>query len=198
MATFANLSHFEDHSSRLMATGTDLRASKAIVDPKGAVLAYAKTGGMISPERFELGEGEIIYRFGSADAEPSRIAKGGWWIQRTQFEKLFAFAQVHDLNIGMAARLLCLVPPEWSDLGTLIRARLRRPLLAWRGLGDSVVVKKTDGLGPVKLPHQNEIAARRVYQLFIPGLAELGDRALQVTQDWKIDKAAAKQGWLYL
>lgn len=198
MATFANLSHFEDLSSRLMASGTDLRASNAIVDPKGAVLAYAKTGGMIAPERFELGEGEIVYRFGAADAEPTRIAKGGWWVQRTQFEKLLAFAQAHNLSLGMAVRLLCLLPPEWSDLGILIRARLRRPLLAWRGLGDSVVVRKSDGLGPVRLPHQNEIAARRLYQLFIPGLAELGDRALQVTQHWKLDTAAAKQGWLYL
>lgn len=198
MVAFANAAHFDKPSNRAMAIGTDLRASNAIVDTQGAVLAYAKTGGMLAPVRFELSEGEVIYRFGAATAAPADISKGGWWVQRSQFDKLFSFAQVHGLNIAMAARLLCLVPPEWSDLGLLVRARLLRPLLAWRGLGNSVVVKKADGLGSVKLPHQNQIAARRLYQLFIPDLAQIGSGVMSITQHWKLDVRAAKQGWLYL
>jgi hypothetical protein len=105
---------------------------------------------------------------------------------------------VHGLSIGLAVRILCLVPPEWSDLGLLIRARVMRPLLAYRGLGNNVIIQKSDRLGNVAFPHQNEIAARRLHQLYIPGLAAGADRALSIEQDWRFDPQSAMQGWLYL
>ena len=100
----------------------------------------------------------------------------------------------------MAARILCLVPPEWSDLGLLVRARVVRPLLAFRGLGNSVVTPIAGGLGTVRLPHQNEIAARRLHQLFIPGLwdAGLAQSALSIEQTWPMDVRAGMQGWVYV
>lgn len=69
-------------------------------------------------------------------------------------------------------RLLCLVPPEWSDATVLVRARVTQALLAWRGLGNSVVTPMKGGKGMVKLPHQNDISSRRLHQLYIPGLAD--------------------------
>jgi hypothetical protein len=191
---FRNQAAFDDRSSRLMATGVDLRKSNAIVDVRGNVLAYAKTGGMMSPTRFEILPGIKLYRFGNVGAGVQRIATGSWWMEQAAFNTLEGFAQVHDLSIGVALRYLCLVPPEWSDVTTLIRARASVQLLAWRGLADTVVTKANDGGPAVRMPQQNEIAARRVYQLFIPGLAP---GALSIEQAFPLDKAASRRGFLY-
>jgi hypothetical protein len=196
---FANQAAFNDPRSRMMATGVDLQTRNAIVDARGNVLAYAQTGGMLSPIRWELKVGEKLYRFAGADRTPQEAAKGGWWIDRHGFERLFAFAQVHELAIGMAMRLLCLVPPEWSSATLLVRARVAQELLAWRGLGNSVITKAAGG-GMVSLPHQNEIEARRVHQLFIPGLAQLHviPPALQVENAYPLDAADSMRGFIYL
>jgi hypothetical protein len=198
MTSFANVAEFSSSRSRLAAQGTDFNETRALVDAKGNVVAYAQTGGMINPTRHELGVGTIIFRFGAGGAPVRAVSRGAWWVERAEFEKLLAFANVHGLSIGLAVRILCLVPPEWSDLGLLIRARVMRPLLAYRGLGNNVIIQKSDRLGDVAFPHQNEIAARRLHQLYIAGLAAGADRALSIEQDWRFDPQAAMQGWLYL
>ena len=85
-------------------------------------------------------------------------------------------------------------------MGRLVKVRTAGPLLAWRGLGNSVVVAKSDGLGAVVLPEQNEIASRRVHQLFIPGMNLPGAarRAFSIEADWVLDPQDAKRGWIYL
>lgn len=196
--SFANLQAFNDPKSLLAANGIDFRPSTAITDEHGNVLAYAKTGGMLAPLRHELAIGSKLYRFGTQAAGALRVAGGGWWIEQREFDQLFRFAQVWDLSIGMAMRMLCLVPPEWSDATLLIRARVVRPLLAWRGLGNSVVTPAKGGGEPVRMPHQNDIDARRVHQLYIPGLADLSPPALTVEQDYPLDAAASKQGFIYV
>jgi len=192
---FRNEAAFNKPSSRMMAEGMDLRTSKAIVDPRGNVLAYAQTGGIIAPMRFEIAPGTTLFRFGNITAGVHRVAGGAWWMEQAAFEKLFNFAQVHDLSVGVALRYLCLVPPEWSDATLLIRARAVAPLLAWRGLANSVVTKAGDGGPVVRMPQQNEIAARRVHQLFIPGL---DGSVLSIEQDYPLDKESSRRGFLYL
>lgn len=196
--SFANIADFERPASRLMAMGHDLRQQKAIVDVKGNVLAYAQTGGILNPSRHVLSAGDIIFRFGGAGAPVQKVATGSWWIERSQFEKLIAFSNTHGVAVPVATRLLALVPPEWSDMGLLVRARVRRALLAWRGLGNSVVVPKKDGLGNVNLPHANEIGARRLLQLFVPGLSTPGIDALTIEGSWTFTPGQARDGWLYL
>ena len=182
-----------------MAAGTDLRAANAITDPHGHVLAYAQTGGMLAPARHEIAVGTKLFRFGNQNAGAVRVATGGWWIDRPAFDQLFRFAQAWDLSIGMAMRMLCLVPPEWSDATLLVRARVSAPLLAWRGLAMSVVTPAKGGGAPVAMPQQNDIAARRLHQLFIPGLADpAAASALAVEQSYPLDKAAGQQGFLYV
>ena len=53
MPQFANRAAFEGARSRMLAIGTDLSPSRAIVDTSGNVLAHARTGGMLDPERSE-------------------------------------------------------------------------------------------------------------------------------------------------
>lgn len=195
--SYANQQAFSDNKSRLVATGIDFDAAKAITDAQGNILAYAKTGGVMSPVRHELLVGTKIFRFGKHDAGVHRVAGGGWWMEQREFDQLFAFAQVWDLSIGMAMRMLCLVPPEWNDATLLVRARVVRPLLAWRGLGNSVVTPATGGGEAVRMPHQNDIAARRCYQLYIPGLHLLPQPALAIEQDYPLEKSESQRGFIY-
>lgn len=195
---FANSSYM-DSSSYHAATGCDLDSRKAIVDLQGNVLAYAQTGGIISPTRHKLHAGAKIFRFVGAGRTPQQAATGSWWLEQAEFDKVVAFANVHGLAVGMAMRCLCLIPPEWSSVSLLIRARLVCNLLAWQGLGNSVVTPAKGG-GAVSLPHQNEIAARRCRQLFIPGLNAPGmaSKALMIESSRSLDTRESLQGFLYL
>lgn len=199
MPQFANQAAFDDARSRLHATGANLSAVKAIVDGSGNLLAYAKSGGMLAPERHVLRTGSTIYRFGGSRS-PKDIAKGGWWIEKREFQLLLNFAISNDIYVGLAMRVLCLVPPEWSDANVLVRARVGQGLLAWRGLGNSVVTPMSGGQGVVRMPHQNEISARRLHQLYIPGLADLdGLEPAVVIEDVRhLDPRESNLGFLYL
>ncbi|MBR0778706.1 hypothetical protein JQ625_28095 [Bradyrhizobium diazoefficiens] len=192
---FRNQGAFNNPGSRQMAAGNDLRASNAIVDLRGNVLAYAQTGGMIAPTRFEILPGTKLYRFGNMSHGVRRVALGAWWLERAAFEKLANFAQVHECSIGLALRYLCLVPPEWSEVTVLIRARTNAQLLAWRGLANSVVTKAADDGPAVRMAQQNHVADRRIHQLFIPGNAP---GFLSIEQDFPLDRAASQQGFFYL
>ena len=200
MPQFANQVAFDDPASRQRALGVDLNPLNAIVDPRGAVLAYAQTGGMLSPQRVELAPGAAIYRFGGAGRPAEQIAAGAWWVERAEFEKLLSFAQTHEVGLGLAVRLLCLVPPEWSDISLLVRARVQRDLLAWGGLANTAIVSAGDGGPLVRLPERNVIAARRLRQLFIPGLDAPGmtRAAIQIESDTALDPNESLRGFLYL
>jgi hypothetical protein len=205
VSSFANAAQFAGSRPFEFASGAS--ANSAIVDPRGRVIGQVMTGGIMAPARYELAAGTILFRWGAKGAAPTDIAQRAWWIEKSSFEKLLSFANEREISAGMATRVLCLVPPEWSDLGTLIRAATRRPLLAYRGLGNSVVVPMKDGRGAVRLPHQNDIAARRLHQLYIPGLAgtdtvsgRIGLRTdvITVERSWAMDTKAAVAGFLYL
>jgi hypothetical protein len=197
---FVNRAAFDDPKSRQAAMGVDFRTQNAVLDPNGRVLFYAQTGGVLNPQRFELAPGDGVFRFGSSSAGPQKVAKGGWWLQKAEFERLVNFANVWSIAVGMAARALCLVPPEWSDMTLLVRGRVSDPLLAWRGLANAVVTPAAGGGPPVRMPTQNDIAARRVHQLYVPGLADLGSFApgIRVEQDYPLDKRESLRGFLYL
>ena len=107
MSRFANAAAFSAPRSMLQAMGADLSSTRAIVDAQGHVLAYARTGGMIDPQRHELHSRDTIYRFGSSARSTKDVAVGGWWLQRQEFELLLRFANTHDIFLGLAMRLLC-------------------------------------------------------------------------------------------
>lgn len=199
MPEFANRASFEDARSRKLAIGTDLSPARAIVDARGNVMAYTRTGGMLDPERYVLKAGTTVYRFG-ASRSPRDIAKGSWWIEQREFQLLVNFAISHDIYVGLAMRVLCLVPPEWSDATVLVRGRVVQGLLAWRGLANSVVTPMKGGKGVVRLPHQNEISARRLHQLYIPGLADVDghEPAISIEDVRHLDASESKVGFLYL
>lgn len=196
---FLNQNAFDDPQNWMRAEGVDPDPQKAFVSTNGKALFFARTGGMMSPKRCELAPGTTLYRLGATGVEVPQLMAGSWWVARSEFSKLLSFAQQHDLGIGMAVRALCLVPPQWSDMGQLIRVSVRRPLLAMRGLGQSVSVDAGDGLGQVTLPHRNENPARRLHQLFIPGLRAPGaaESAFVFGNVFALDPKESMRGWIY-
>jgi hypothetical protein len=200
MDMFANEAEFDRPASRAAATGINLSPALAIVDPQGRVLAQARTGGMIDPQRYTLWNGTRLFRFGRSKQLPQEVACGNWWLEAREFERLVSFANAHGIYLGLAMRLLCLVPPEWSDATQLVRARAARNLLAWRGLANTVVTPIAGGLGTLRLPHPNEISERRLHQLYIPGLAEQSpiEPAIAVERAFALDPKTSVEGFLYL
>jgi hypothetical protein len=200
MGMFANQAAFDQAANRAAALGISLSPAQAIVDPQGRVLAHARNGGMIHPQRHPLPQGTRLFRFGNSQKTPQQVAQGGWWLQAREFDNLVSFANAHGLHLGLAMRLLCLVPPEWNDATQLVRARVAHGLLAWRGLADTVVTPIAGGLGTLRLPHMNEISARRLHQLYIPGLAESSkvEPALAIERVFALDPKTSLQGFLYL
>lgn len=184
----------------MAAAGVNLSAARAIVDAQGRVLARAQTGGMISPQRHAVAQGARLFRFGSNRHTPREVAHGGWWLEAREFERLVSFANTHGIYLGLAMRLLCLVPPEWNDATQLVRAHAACSLLAWRGLANTVVTPIAGGLGTLRLPHANGISERRLHQLYIPGLAEASrlEPAMAIERVFALDPKSSVEGFLYL
>ena len=178
---FANDADFDDPLSLMRARGVDPDPARAFVDTAGKPLFYAQTGGILNPERAELDEGTTLYRFGGGGADVPALMAGCWWVDAAAFAKLLSFASQHDIPASTAMRHLALVPPDWSDMTRLVRVRTARPLRAWQGLANSVHIDPGDGLGVKSMPHRNDNPARRMAQLYIPGL-------------WK---PGAAQAWLH-
>ena len=199
MNVFANQRAFDNPMSRQVAQGVDTSARGEVRDPGGRVLFRLQTGGMISPQRCELIAGQALMRFAAATCPVPRAMAGGWWTEQRSFERILRFSEVHDVPLILAARILCGVPPEWSDMRLLVRVRLKRPLLAWRGLANSVIVPHPQGGPKVTMLHQNGNAERRLEQLYIPGLDQLS--IPEVFTFERVDNFTAQdatRGWLYL
>ena len=194
-----NQAAFNDPQNWMRAEGVNLNTDDAFVSTNGAVLFYAKTGGMMFPKRHPLEAGTTLYRFGGSSAATEGLLTGSWWIDQTEFNKLMSFAQQHDIGVGLAMRALALIPPQWSDMGKLVRVTVRAPLLAMRGLGESVRVDMGDGLGDVRMPHYNSNPARRLFQLFIPGLRAPGmaQKSFIFGNVYTFDPEAATKGFIY-
>lgn len=198
MPSFANQSAFDDPASYRMASGENMDPNTAFKDPRGNILFRVQTGGMIAPARAELLQGATLFRFAAGAAGGQGAMKGGWWVAKPEFDRVVRFGQVHDISDPMAARILLGVPPEWSDMGTLVRVRVTDPLLAWRGLANSVVVPHPSGGPQVRMLHQNANSERRLHQLFIPGLAKLTRSPFAYEAEWRFTRAEAMRGWLYV
>lgn len=206
---FANQVAFDDRASRQLAMGVNLSPAKALTDAHGNVLFNTQTGGMMAPQRHEIMPASTLYRFASGSGDARGAMAGAWWLGAAEFDRVQRFAQVHQISDPLAARILCGVPPEWQDMGLLVRVRTTRGLLAWRGLANTVVTPYPGGGPQVVMLHQNAIAERRLFQLYIPGLStklsngSYGDSGLAAVSmsyenDWRFSKADGLRGWLYV
>ena len=198
--SFINQTDFQNPENLMRAKGVDPDPARAFTDTAGRPLFHAQTGGILNPTRTPLPAGTRLYRFGGGGASVGQLMAGCWWVAQPEFEKLLSFARQHDISAAVAMRHLALIPPEWSDMTRLVRVQVYRPLLAWSGLGNSVVTDAGDGLGSVRLPAQNHNPARRLKQLYIPGLWKPGaaQAALTYGSDFTFTKDEGLRGFLYL
>ena len=202
---FVNEHIFKQSDSLNQARGVNTR-QPSLYDAKGNAVAYQQTGGIVNPTKHELRVNTRLYRFASSNASVDRAVTGGWWVEDRVFDQLRTFARHHNIHPAMAARVLCGVPPEWSDMGTLVLGIVNAPLLAFKGLPNPVRVEHKDGLRPVNLPSPIESSQRRMPQLFIPGLWNYAKQtpdqvvpgAITVQNVWRISKEQANRGWIYL
>ena len=168
------------------------------IRPGVAFSLMRKSGGMLSPVRHEIAAGAELCPIRQPHGR--RCARGSWrhgGSEQSAFDQLFRFAQVWELSIGMAMRLLCLVPPEWSDATLLIRARAVEPLLAWRGLAVSVVTPAKAGGGP-RSHAASERHCRTASTISFSSPVLLTTRTCSLSRwstDYPLDSAAAQRGF---
>lgn len=196
---FRNQNWFDDDSYKA-AQGYGPDKPKAFIGGYGGTALRPRSGGILSPKRVEIPVGPKLFRFGRRAAGWKGVAAGRWWLDRPALDHLLGFSSHEKVSLIMAARMLCLVPPEWSDLSLLVRARVDEPLLAWGGAANSVVLPPIDVGGPrvsARMADANDFPARRLYQLFIPGLDNPQVQpALAVEEEFPLHPVAGERGLL--
>ena len=217
---FLNQAAFDDQRSYLQATGQDLDAKTAFTDASGNILFRAQTGGIISPERAVIEEGAILHRFADSWKDALGAMAGGWWIERHEFDRILRFAQINELTDPMAARILLGVPPEWGDMGIMVRVRVRRPILAWRRPcqyghrpaprrwsqgGDAPPERQCGTPDQAAFHPRNSGRTDHIQPVpFTVGNSRLmrdnslAREAFQFEGEWRFSKAEAMRGWLYV
>ena len=103
--------------------------------------------------------------------------RGGWWLEWQELDRLIRYAGVNHRTLGYAVRLLCCVLAEWgSALDFIVAVVAAARIVAWRGLANSATARFVPqpgmpaiATGTTRIEAQNDIAARRVPQLYIPG-----------------------------
>lgn len=160
MPIFANQRWFERPDSRLTAIGAKHGSEVwegGMSDPCETV------GGLVNPRRVVLGVGARLIRFGKR-SQTFLALNGEWWLGWSQYELVVDYADRRGHSLPKAMAELCQIAPEWSDLSTMVQARLIKPLLAWSGPGAALDTPSA------KIPRASERIGRNVHQLYIPGL----------------------------
>ena len=168
-----------------------------------------KTGGITHHKVVTLAPGTLIVRFGQKRAfnEFKRGGKteripvpvnahglfagviaGEWWLEEEEFDAVETYAHEQRISLGNAVRALCVVPPEWSDLDMIVEARLKSPLMAYRGSPNP-----GHAGGRMQKPMRDN-HNRLVKQLFIPGLGnpDVVHDALMIERQTSINARISK------
>jgi hypothetical protein len=163
---FANQRFFDLPSALLEARGADRKQPVAKAD---GTLDWVTNGGIIAPQRHEIATGTRLVRFGNIT--PHFAVAGGWWLEFSAYRKIEDFADRYKMPVQVALRLLCCVPPEWSQLTVLMQAHTIAPLLAYRGSGAPVTLVNKTTKQISFMAVTADASGQIVPQLFIPGTA---------------------------
>jgi hypothetical protein len=126
--------------------------------------SYAAASHGISPRKYSIPTGRILYRFIDLTKGPSsKGADGPWWFEYEHYRTIEAFAERHGYSLGYAARLFAAILYEWSEVNAVVRAEvINGPLFCWKGEGKQVSADSYDASGnlvPSKNPDPRDIAA---------------------------------------
>ncbi|OED37540.1 hypothetical protein AB833_23165 [Chromatiales bacterium (ex Bugula neritina AB1)] len=120
----------------VFGNGTNGYYLKYLIDSDNAAM---NTGGIFNPRETTLPKNLVYWRFISTSVHNRFGAEAGlqgmWWVTDEDFKQLLHHAVQTDAPLAeVAAKALC-IPPEWGDMGYVIRAVLNVHLKAWFGQG---------------------------------------------------------------
>ena len=165
---FANQRWFDRHDALPTARGGNSR--DAIVAANGDIIGWVTNGGIAAPVRAELLPPTRIIRFAGSYL-PGTAMQGGWWLEFAEYRRVEAYADLRKIDVSIALRLLCCVPLEWNRMTCVVQARLRSPLLAYRGEGaPAIKIHKATKTTEYLSGRPDGAGGAPVTQLYIPGL----------------------------
>lgn len=90
--------------------------------------------GMASPRVVTLWAGQV-HKFTSSSVPAASVLASPWWFDDTEFRKVQAYLKLDPGNIAFIARSQAAVKYEWSEMDTLVTARIMTPINAFTGPG---------------------------------------------------------------
>ncbi len=191
---YVNQQWFDRHDALPMARGASSKS--AIYSSSGDVVGYVTNGGIALPMRHILPAGARIVRFGTI--LPWVAVTGGWWLEQTAYDRIKAWADSKGHSVQVGVRLCCCVPLDWSTMDVVVHARLKQPLLAYRGVGSPAVVKHHKTGTSERIDPQSDLNGVPVEQLFIPGIGNPDVRhdSLMVERTGNLPQEDARRGYI--
>lgn len=174
-----------------MAINDSYFGSAALEAARGAATANSSwpeyNGGILMPRRAPVGVNRNIYRFASSQTPHHERPRANWWIEYEVLSTIRRFIRESGGSRRDSVRYMLALPWSWTAVDRILRARVVKPLDAYRGLG-----KPAHGAHPrdgdtLYIPPQH---LRELYQLYIPGLRELSASVLTDISDESVWKSA--------
>jgi hypothetical protein len=137
-------------------------------------------GGILMPKRTPVPLNRYIYRFASSRTPHTERARGCWWIEFEVLNTIRQFIRQSGGSRREAVRYLLALPWSWSGVDRVLRARVVKPLDAYRGLGKSAQGNHPRDASTIYIPPQH---LKELYQLYIPGMRELSASVLTDVAD---------------
>jgi hypothetical protein len=127
--------------------------------------------GMYSPIVVTIAGGRI-YKFAQSSRPPAQQVASPWWFTEAEYQKMKRFLDLDPRNLGFLARSQAAVKYEWSDMDTLITAKVLHPIRVFMGPGRWQVERTAAGS---QIVFQ---APDDVQQSYLPGIVDRAARSL--------------------
>ena len=142
------------------------------------------------PRRSPVAVERYIYRFASSQVPHAHRPGGGWWIEYEVFSTIRRFIRESGGARRDALRYLLALPWSWTGVDRVLRARVVKPLDAYRGLGKAAQGTHPRDAKTIYMPPQH---LKELYQLYIPGMRDLSGSVLADISDesvWTSERLA--------
>ena len=153
-------------------------------------------GGLISTRSHLIPPGTRLVRFaGLREGRTAPLyfgqgaASGVWWMEWGAYKAIERYADKIEESVTYAVRQVCAVPAEWSDLSYVVQGTTRSPLMAWAGMGRSVM----SGQGIIDPLDRGK---PKIEQYYIPGLSDpdLNKKAIFISHHGPLDPGMSREG----
>ena len=137
-------------------------------------------GGILMPKRSPVALEQYIYRFASSQTPHHERPRGCWWIEYEVLNTIRRFIRESGGARRDSLRYLLALPWSWTAVDRVLRARVVKPLDAYRGLGKPAQGTHSRDAHTIYIPPQHY---KELYQLYIPGIHELSETVLTDISD---------------